>query len=243
MTKPLVQFVSIIPGLDEIEECRPKPTNKYIPQWWKDMPLDAFHQSHIIPAMETVKGCPSFPDFFSQGFVIPAWCDILLNYDKKTEQWSTKSGRKDGGNQFMVESHPKEQFLRFVDAKFMGDKQYFTFKFVCPWQVITPKGYSVLQLPMFYHYSNEFTVMPGIIDTSVHHEINQQVAFTSDKDEVFIPRGTPIAQYIPFKNTKYDIEIRYQTEQDEKLFAKNHHKLISKFTNGYRHMRKEAEGK
>jgi hypothetical protein len=236
--KPLIQFVSNIPGLDEIEECKPKPTNKYIPQWWKDMPLDAFHQSHIVPAMETVKGCPSFPDFFSQGFVIPAWCDILLNYDKKTEQWSTRSGRKDGSNQFMVESHPKEQFLRFADAKFMGDKQYFIFKFVCPWQVITPKGYSVLQLPMFYHYSNEFTVMPGIIDTSVHHEINQQVAFTSDKNEIFIPRGTPIAQYIPFKNTKYNIKIRSATEQDKKLFAKSHQKLIGKFTNGYRYMKK-----
>ena len=31
--KPLIQFVSNIPGLDEIEECKPKPTNKYIPQW------------------------------------------------------------------------------------------------------------------------------------------------------------------------------------------------------------------
>lgn len=237
--KNTIQLISNIPGLDEIEECRPKPTGKYIPQWWKDLPLDAFHQSHITPTMETVKGCPSFPDLFSQGFVIPAWCDILLNYDKKTEQWSTQSGRKDGSSNFAVQSHPKEQFLRFVDAKFMGDKKYFIFKFICPWQVITPKGYSVLQLPMFYHYGNEFTTMPGIIDTSYHHEINQQVAFTSDKEQVFIPRGTPLAQYIPFKKEKYGLEIRSATDEDRKLFAKNNNKLISKFTNGYRHMRKE----
>jgi hypothetical protein len=235
--KPLIQFISNIPGLDEIEECRPKPTGKYIPQWWKDMPLDAFHQSKIIPETETVKGCPSFPDFFSQGFVIPTWCDILLRYDKDTEEWATQSGRQSGHNPFVVQSHSKDQFLKFVTAKFMGDKQYFVFKFICPWQVITPKGYEVLQLPMFYHYSNEFTVLPGIISTDTHHEINQQVAFTSDKKEIFIPRGTPLAQYIPFKKTKYDYTVRYQNKDDEKIFKSNSIKLISKFTNGYRYGR------
>ena len=37
-----------------------------------------------------------------------------------------------------------------------------------------------------------------------------------DKKEIFIPRGTPLAQYIPFKREKTQYNIRYANKKDLK---------------------------
>ena len=54
-----IEFISTVEGLEEIEECRPKPAKHFVPEWFKNIP--SFSEN--IP---TVRHCPSFPDFFSK---------------------------------------------------------------------------------------------------------------------------------------------------------------------------------
>ena len=103
------------------------------------------------------------------------------------------------------------------------------FKFISPWNLITPKGYSVLQLPMFYHFSNDFSVLPGIIHTDTHHELNQQILYHGEGKEIFIRRGTPLVQYIPFKRSKYNITTRDSTVEDLTRFSEVTVNIFSKF--------------
>jgi hypothetical protein len=78
-----IEFISMMPGLQEIQQCKPKPSKQFVPQWFKDTP-NMLDQSHMLdgpgsaqlgsinfPSSFTVKICPSFPDFFSQGYVLP----------------------------------------------------------------------------------------------------------------------------------------------------------------------------
>jgi hypothetical protein len=228
-----IEFISMIPGLEDIEECRPKPAKHFMPQWFKDVPntltpdqKTAPFGASVMPGISTVKICPSFPDYFSLGYILPMWCDTKLNYDENTDQfaWNTSS------ETFSWNIHTKNQFLQWADVSLHGDKAKFIFKASCPWRIITPKGWSVLQLPLFYHFNKDWSVLPGVIDTDIHNEINQQVLYHSDSQGISINRGDPFALYIPYqRDSKLGLEIRGKTESDDKMFKRKDVDISSKF--------------
>jgi hypothetical protein len=210
-----MQVISTVPGLSKIDESLPKPAIKYIPDWWRQtphVPQDVFASN---PFGGNVKNCPSFPDYFSQGIIIPMWVDSVISYDEETEEWGWKTSNAN----FSWGFHPKEQYSKYVDHVYLGDRPKAVFKANSPWRIITKKGYSVLQLPVFYHFNKDFTVLPGVVDTDMAHQINPTVLFMSDKKDIFIPRGTPLVQYIPFKREDLSLEVRDSTEQDNILFS------------------------
>lgn len=219
--KPIIQFVSTMNGLNEIEDCLPRPSNKFIPDWWKSVP------SNIE---RTVRNCPSFPDFFSLGYILPMWMDSKISYNPVNTEWNAISSPVFPQWDF----HPDIQMRDYSDIKFNGKKPTAIFKAVCPWRVITPPGWSVLQLPLTYHDKQDFAVLPGIIDTDIHHEINQQVMYFGYNEMLFIPQGEPLAMYIPFKRQSINHVVRYQTKKDIDKFNLSWLKVSSKFTGGYR---------
>jgi hypothetical protein len=224
--EPLIQFVSTIPGLSFIDECIPKPALKYIPDWWKETPfIDSTHTMGKVTG-GNVKNCPSFMDYFSQGYVLPMWADTILSYDSETKTWAWKSA----DDKFKWSVHENGQYLNTVSHSFLGSDSYFIFKAQCPWRIITKPGYSTYQLPVFYHFNKDFSVLPGIRDSDTYHQINPQVVIHSDKKEIFIPRGTPLAQYVPFKREKNNGLVRDMEERDSLIFAKDDLRFSTKFT-------------
>jgi hypothetical protein len=208
-----IQFISTVEGLESIEECLPRPAKQFIPKWFKDIPS-------FVEGVTTVKNCPSFPDYFSQGYIIPMWSDVRLKYDENTWFWHTPR------SSMSWDTHGEKQLLDYVDVSFNGIDSQFVFKANCPWRVITPPGWSVLQLPLFYHFNKEWSVLPGVIDTDIHSEINQQVLYHGNGKEILIKRGDPFALYIPFKRSnKLKHKIRYQNEEDKKNIIKNDLKI------------------
>ena len=227
--KNKIQFISTVEGLESIEECLPKPAKHFIPKWFKD-----------IPSQNTmsVKSCPSFPDYFSQGYIIPMWSDVEI---LKTEAgWTWRNFTE----QFVWNAHSNDQFLDYVPASFNGVEGQFVFKPTCPWRIITPPGWSVLQLPLFYHFNKDYSILPGIIDTDIHHEINQQVLYHGNGNPVKIKTGDPFVLYIPFKRSnKLKHEVFYQTEKHKKYFNIEGLRFAQKFKpNGvYRDLQRKRD--
>ena len=222
-----ISFVSTIPGLESIEECRPVAAKKFIPSWIKSMP-------HNDPIFETptVKKCPGIIDYFSQGYIIPMWADVRLSYDKETNVWNAFSGLN--GTTPKWSSHGNHQFLEHAPAQFLNRKATFVFKAISPWKIITKPGWSVYQMPLFYHFDNRFSVLPGVIDTDIHHEINQQVLYFGDNEDIIIKRGTPFVQYIPFKRESIEYDVRQEQDGDTRMFAINDANAMTKFnTSGF----------
>ena len=234
--QPEITVVSTIPGLIDDKSIAPVPAHKFYPSWWKDMPRDLPWGDSSYRIKGTVKICPSFVHWFSKGIVIPAWCDMTLRYNSKNDVWNWTAGRT---SPFSIDTHGRSQFLDHTDYLNKGLKAEFIFKLVSPWQVITPKGWSVLQLPLFYHNEQEWSVLPGIIDTDVHHQVNQQIAYYGKGKEIFIPKGTPLAHYMPYERTKTTLEVREQTPQDEKRFASASNRIESEFRHGYKNLSRE----
>jgi hypothetical protein len=197
-----IQFISTVKGLESIEECLPRPAKHFIPQWFKDIP-----SSNSM----SIKNCPALPDYFSQGYIIPMWCDVRMSVEKNGNwNWNTSVGK------FSWTSHSNDQLINHTDASFNGVDGQFIFKADSPWQIITPPGWSVLQLPLFYHFNKEWSVLPGIIDTDIYHETNQQVLYHANGKEIKIKRGDPFVLYVPFKRSnKLKHSISYTTEKNK----------------------------
>ena len=226
-----IQFISTVEGLESIEECLPRPAKYFIPRWFKDIP------SQISMS---VKNCPSFPDYFSQGYIVPMWCDSKINFDGEKWFWETAM------NKFSWDTHESQQFLDHTESNFNGVDGQFVFKAISPWRVITPPGWSVLQLPLFYHFNKEWSVLPGVIDTDIHHGINQQVLYHGNGKEVIIKRGDPFVLYIPFKRSnKIKHTVKYQTEKNKKTFERDFLDLFTRFlpSGGYRERQRKEDKK
>jgi hypothetical protein len=229
--KDKIQFISTVEGLESIEECLPRPAKYFIPQWFKDIPPQ-------IGDITTVRNCPSFPDYFSQGYIIPMWSDVELTCNETGWNWKIPTEK------FNWSAHTDDQFINHIQPNFNGVEGQFVFKPDCPWRIITPKGWSVLQLPLFYHFNKDYSVLPGIIDTDIHHEINQQVLYHGNGNTVKINAGDPFVLYIPFKRSnKLKSEILYQTEKHKKYFNTEGLRLFQKFRpNGvYRELQRKRD--
>jgi hypothetical protein len=210
-----VEFISTVDGLSSIEECLPKKSTNYIPEWWKALPLERSIRSLESASPGNARNCPSFADYFSEGYIIPMWTDIILYYNSDENVWKYRIS----DTRFQVLTHSGEQYANHVDHKFLGKDTYFIFKLMSPWRMISPEGYSMYQLPMFYDFNPDYSVIPGIRDSDIYHEVSIQLLIHSDKKEIFIPRGTPLAQYIPFKKTSVEIETRDSNDEDKRKFA------------------------
>jgi hypothetical protein len=232
-----IKIVSTFPGLESIEECKPRPAKSFIPSWWKSLPVPEKFDN-----FPNIRMCPSFPDYFSQGFIIPMWSDSLLHYQSETDELFWKTGLN---NDLGWSMHPKKQLLDHMVPEPLGSECVAIIKAQCPWRVITPKGYSVLQLPVFFDFNKDFSIVPGIIDTDVHHEVNPQIMLhTKDKD-VFIERGSAFVQYIPFKRTKYNLEILSNSDKFQKMFDNKNANFLTKIIGegSYRQMQRERDKK
>lgn len=206
-----IDFVSTVPFLSEIDECVPKPSNKFMPEWWSQ--IERIHPKFTIEPTTSgnIKNCPAIPEYLSQGYIVPMWTDTVLKWDKEKNEYAWKTDN----DIFTWSIHTNDQFLNLTPFKFLGKQAQFIFRADCPWRMFTPKGYSTYQIPLIYHFYNEFTVLPGTIDTDIHPIINQQVVLLENKGEIFIKRGTPLAQYIPYKREKYDISVRDMNNKDK----------------------------
>mgnify|MGYP001238669998 CR=1 FL=1 len=219
--KPKIHWWSTIQGVEKVTPI--VPAKEYIPDWWKRVGrmLD-----DNIKNKGSVKNCPSFPEYITQGFVVPLWTDVHLNIEHDKYEWHSPD------NMFNFSSHGKNQFLDFV-PQHVKDNSSIILKPNCPWRVKTPPGWSVWQLPMYYHFNNIFETLPGIIWSDIHHEINQQMMIKK-YGEFVIKRGTPLAMYVPYERNKYTYDVSGPNTENAKWANESYIHVRSKFRGGYK---------
>jgi hypothetical protein len=108
-------------------------------------------------------------------------------------------------------------------------------KFTNHWIVQTPKGYSSLFVTPFHH-DLPFTILPAIVDTDTYfNPVN--FPFLPDPDfEGLIPKGTPIAQVIPFKRDNWEMSVKHieDSKEAQKNFLQVARNLSTQFFDRYK---------
>lgn len=204
---------------------QPKPAFKLVPEWYKNT------QSYVNGSKKpsgngnttaTVKKCMPVFDAISAGYIIESPADVFVSI-KDEGQWFEWS---DFG---LISFHPIEQA-----PDHPARKQFAYPKWNNPWAISTPKGYSTLFVQPF-HRESVFTILPGIVDTDQYTApVNFPFVINDPAFEGLIPKGTPIAQAIPFKRDSWTMDIG--DIKDLKAQASVTKKLQSKFFDRYKSM-------
>tara|TARA_A100000171_G_scaffold35239_1_gene33754 strand:+ start:1292 stop:2035 length:744 start_codon:yes stop_codon:yes gene_type:complete len=224
MFENIIEFKAKKEYLDQKQDL-PKAIKLNIPQWFKDL-------EHKYPNM-TVKGCMPFLDTLTTGYVLSLTQPYLINHNildehgNRTSKLTPAMSIAAFGEIFNLNSrgedniHPEFQVQNSPLAQ--KNKNLQIQKFINPWIIKTPPGYSCLFLPPMNNQDDRFSIIPGIVDTDKYdNQINFPFVINGDKYpilETILKRGTPFVQVIPFKRESWKIKIS-EYKKDELITNK-----------------------
>jgi hypothetical protein len=216
------------------KDIHPKPMSEYVPEWYKNMqPGKPKSKSFfdMVDIKSNVKSCPSFVEIFKEGFVLLAPCDFILSYNKETKKWAWKTPIVYDNFEFLsgaefVTVHDNDQMLEHATN---NNLYKLIFKINLPMKIITPNGYSVRQIPMPYYFNDDWEALYGVFKSDKVHEINIQIGYKTDKEEILIKRGEPLCVYIPFKRENFKLDIVDYNKTQPNILLINENKMYSSF--------------
>ena len=210
-------------GFDDLEQ--PQPASKFIPDWYKNIESYINKEKNLNSNSNTgvtIKRCMPVFDAMNAGYIITSPIDVYVTI-KNSQQFFEWSGLP------LISFHPIEQ------APTHPIKNEYPYpKWNNSWSIRTPKGYSTMFVqPM--HRESIFTILPGIVDTDEYYApVNFPFVINDPKFEGLIPKGTPVAQVIPFKRESWTMQFGALKEIKEQRIIAN--KLSSKLFGAYKNM-------
>lgn len=207
------------------EEYAPKPATASVPDWYKN--LESYIGNEKKPSGDgntsaTIKRCMPVFDAITGGYILYTYTDVWISQKDNMPWYEWPSFEP-------IQWHPVEQ------APFHPNRnghQISYPKWINPWSIQTPPGYSTLFIqPM--HRESIFTILPGIVDTDQYNSpVNFPFVLNNIKYEGLIPAGTPMAQVIPFKRDSW--EMNMGTQEDLENQNKTTIKLRTRFFDSYK---------
>jgi hypothetical protein len=198
--------IKFFTGFEELEQSLPVvPAAKFWPEWFKKQRPNIDNSETYSRDMSTVRRCPAVLDVLGMGYVIPLWCDFKVTRVAGMQGDELRfSVPQNVSRHFIANIHPEEQ----LDAYPFGPDTFKgSFKFINPWELRTPPGYSAMVVSPYYHNNPNLEVMNGVVDTDIYHELHINTFFTAPlNEEVTFERGMPLAQIIPFKRENFESE-------------------------------------
>jgi hypothetical protein len=208
----------------------PIPAVKKIPEWYKLIPR--YTGKEKKPKLNndtdgTIKTCMPVLDAMTAGYLILSPADIYISKTSEETYYNW-------ANHNAITFHSPNQIKGYPksDVKLKGEKPP---KFTNPWIVKTPKGYSCLFVTPFHH-DLPFSILPGVVDTDTYFNAVNFPFIPDPNFEGLIPRGTPIAQVIPFKRESWEMSIDSVEESKElqKMFLKVRNTILSEYFDKYK---------
>jgi hypothetical protein len=195
---------------------KPVPAYTMIPDWYKE--TESYIGGQKKPSGDggtkaTIKKCMPVFDSIAAGYLILLPADVWVSIKEATPV-NEETGKP-------VEDMPSKRFQHFEWSNFnlvsfhpidqaslhpLKNEHAYP-KWMNHWSIKTPKGYST-QIIQPMHRESVFTIMPGIVDTDTYTApINFPMVINDPNFEGLIPKGTPIAQIIPFKRESWKMDV------------------------------------
>jgi hypothetical protein len=210
---PKIEFCCRFPGFENVF-ASPRPSSKFIPDWYKDMPMrlredkkDAQIINGDLKHNQTLKQCPPILDYMCGGYTIPLWSDLCVDFGPNHIDfaWIDVSVQN-------VAFHTEDQLKDSMFEKYMINGKIF--KLNSPWYIKVPKGYSCLFMSPWFHES-DIEIIPAIVDCDGWHSVHFPFVY---KPETFGDKnylaGMPLVQVIPFKREEWNSEVRAATPKE-----------------------------
>jgi hypothetical protein len=182
-------------------------SKKVVPSWYKKAKPVLEDAPTVLRKSNTIKKCVPFLEALTVGYMLPLSVDIYVTQVNGLAYVEWPVGYDDVN---LIHFRDASIFQEFpippgyeetYPAWFTGNS------------LEIPKGYSVLVTHPFNRYDLPFLTLSGIVDSGILFEGNLPFFFKKDF-EGLIPKGTPIAQILPFKTEDWNLE------KDETLRAR-----------------------
>jgi hypothetical protein len=201
------------------EDYNPKPASSCIPDWYKKAESYRGNEKTVnsdASVNATIKKCVPVFDSITSGYIIFLPIDIFVNFENNEQAyfWPTGylSSNESVTNPILIHGNwqAKDHPLSEGDLGIP--------KFMNPWSIQTPKGYSVL-ITQPKHRDLPFEILSAIVDTDKYcAPINFPFVLKDLDWQGIIPAGTPIAQIIPFKRNDWEMKISDKEKDRNKMF-------------------------
>jgi hypothetical protein len=220
------------------DEFRPKPATASVPDWYKNLPSYLNGAKKPVgdgQTSATIKRCMPVFDAITGGYIIYTYADVFVSQKEIMDADQRPTGQIAPYYEWPsfgpIQFHPVKQAPTHPERKDLNDAGSYP-KWINPWSITTPKGYSVLfTQPM--HRESVFTILDGVVDTdSYNAPVNFPFVLNDWAFEGIIPAGTPMAQVIPFKRESWKMEIG--KEKDLKSQQNTTLRLRTSFFDSYK---------
>ena len=183
---------------------RPYPAMQVVPEWYKQMPP-------LVPSGDvgTVKRCAPFLDAMTFGYIIPLPVEMHITYLRNAQGAGELDIKVKGYSPPMLDMHPQRQV---AGAPFANMP---IVKFLNPWIIKTPPGYSTLFVPPMNRFAAPIVPLCGVVETDRYY---QEIHFPSVwlapvGQSVALMEGTPLVQVIPIRREAWNHQIGEWDEQ------------------------------
>jgi hypothetical protein len=201
------------------DEYAPKPAFKYVPEWYKKIET-RFPIEKNPSSLPTIKKCIPVLDAITAGYIIVSPCDVYVSIKDGEVQYTNPLG--------IIEFHPRKQAYNHPQANI-----YQFPKWINPWAIKTPKGYSCYFKPPAHNPNPWFEILEGFVDTDTYSApVNFPFVLLNPEKECLIPAGTPIAQVIPVKRDSWQMSTNNEIENQSSVIKL----LNSQFFDRYKRM-------
>lgn len=200
----------------------PERASRFIPDWFRGLgrKLDR-SDSEDGPSL-TIRACLPVADVFSLGFVLPLPFDLDIHVPEDRAAIET-SWASDLPFAPIVPHHPGQ-----IGAPKAPFESAMPLKFINPWRIKVPEGYSVLFTQPLSRPELPFTCFSGLVDCDrFDTTVNIPFLWSGPIGHHRLEAGTPMAQCIPLhRNTMIKDHVsRASTAQElEEQASANHRK-------------------
>jgi len=179
----------------------PSVATKHLPKWFKE--LNKYMGGERKTDLEgnlnfTIKACPPFLDSMMSGYMISTEFDMNVSWIEGEPHFEWRAGGR------LISHHGKQQLAKEQIPEGFSDQPL---KFNNPWQIVTPKGYSILFTHPLNREDLPFRTISGIVETDIYKNTINFPFLIKENFEGLIPAGTPIIQITPFKREVWQMKI------------------------------------
>lgn len=214
----------------------PTPAKASMPEWYKSMDSYLFSNKTPLPGAKTsgtIKRCMPVFDAITSGYILYTYVDVWVS--QRLEGDGTKAPYYEWPTFQPIDFHIMSQVP--TDYPKAQDTPYA--KWMNPWGVKTPNGYSCL-FTQPVHRNSIFTILDGVVDTDRYTlPVNFPFVLNDPSFEGLIPAGTPMAQVIPFKRESWNMSIG--SSKDAEDIGKTATTLKSFIFDGYKSLFRQAK--
>jgi len=211
-----------------------KAVNFY-PEWFKKLKTTymepANEKNKVEYLRSTMKMCEGFRDYYSQGFIIPLWSDLIINVKKNIGYDFLFSAQNDV--LCHIEHHNHNEYGNMFNKYIHG-------KIITPWLIKEKSGVKFLWTEPKWNmikYWNNINIVPGVCSYNLQSTAHINMFFTNETKRIELSAGQPMAHIVPISENEIELKTHLLEKKDyDKI--QDLSSYTSKFVGKYKYRQK-----